>query len=91
MQAFVNTQARKMHRVLGATCLASLTLILSSAFAAPQLLLVNAKVFTANPQQPYAPAVAIEAGRILAAGGNDAIRALAGPGTRVIDAGGAGW
>ena len=58
------------------------------AQAAPELLLVNAKVFTANPQQPYAQAVAIEAGRILAVGSNEEVRALAGPNSRVIDAGG---
>lgn len=88
MRALVDTQSHKIHRTFCAACFASLALVFSSAFAAPQLLLVNAKVFTANPQQPYAQAVAIEAGRILAVGGNGEIRALAGPNTRVIDAGG---
>ena len=60
----------------------------SAAFAAPQMLLVNAKVFTADPALPYAQAVAIEGGRIRAVGSNEQMRKLAGPDTRVIDAGG---
>ncbi|WP_310461560.1 amidohydrolase family protein [Sphaerotilus sp.] len=59
-----------------------------AAAAAPDLLLVNAKVFTADPAQPYAQAVAIEAGRILAVGSDEQVRVLAGPGTRIIDTGG---
>src|SRR6202008_3766584 len=49
------------------------------------LILVNARVWTENPAQPTAHAVAIGGNRILAVGGNDAIRKLAGPDTRVID------
>src|SRR5689334_1731683 len=63
-------------------------LLTSGAIAAPQLVLVNAKVFTADPALPYAQAVAIEGGRILAVDSNEKIRALIGPKTRVIDAGG---
>jgi len=60
----------------------------SAALAAPQLVLVNAKVFTADPALPYAQAVAIEDGRILAVGSNEQVRALTGPNTRILDAGG---
>lgn len=67
---------------------ASILLVSSAALAAPQLVLVNAKVFTADPALPYAQAVAIEDGRILAVGSNDQVRALTGPNTRIIDAGG---
>jgi predicted amidohydrolase YtcJ len=67
---------------------ASLLLVASAAVAAPQLLLVNAKVFTADPALPYAQAVAMEDGRILAVGSNEQIRALSGPKTRIIDLGG---
>jgi predicted amidohydrolase YtcJ len=67
---------------------ASILLLSSAALAAPQLALVNAKVFTADPALPYAEAVAIEDGRILAVGSNEQIRALTGPKTRIIDAGG---
>jgi predicted amidohydrolase YtcJ len=52
------------------------------------LILVNAKVWTENPAQPTAAAVAIDGNRILAVGDNDGIRKLAGPGTRIIDLGG---
>jgi predicted amidohydrolase YtcJ len=68
--------------------LASVLLAGSTALSAPQLVLVNARVFTADPALPYAQAVAIEDGRILAVGSNDQVRALSGPKTRVIDAGG---
>jgi predicted amidohydrolase YtcJ len=56
--------------------------------AEPQLILVNAKVFTADPARPRAEAVAIQDGRILAVGRTAEVRALAGSRTRVIDAGG---
>ena len=67
---------------------ASLLLLASGGLAAPQLVLVNAKVFTANPALPYAQAVAIEDGRILAVDSNERVRALIGPKTRIIDVGG---
>jgi len=66
----------------------SILLVSSAALAAPQLVLVNAKVFTADPALPYAQAVAIEDGRILAVGSNEQVRALTGPNTRILDAGG---
>lgn len=70
-------------------CTASaLGLLCCTAIAAPQLVIVNAKVFTADPARPRAEAVAIENGRFSAVGNNADIRALAGPTTRVIDAGG---
>jgi hypothetical protein len=50
--------------------------------------IVNAKVFTADPAQPFAEALAIEGGRFSAVGNSIDIRALAGTETRVIDAGG---
>jgi predicted amidohydrolase YtcJ len=66
----------------------TLALLCGGAFAAPQLIIVNANVFTADPARPRAEAVAIEDGRFSAVGGNADIRAMAGPATRVIDAGG---
>jgi hypothetical protein len=68
--------------------LSTLALWCGTAFAAPQLIIVNAKVFTADPARPRAEAVAIEDGRFSAVGDNADIRPLAGPGTRIIDAGG---
>ena len=54
---------------------------------APALVLINAKIFTADPERPYAEAVAIEDGRFTAVGTTAEIRRLVKPGTRVIDVG----
>src|SRR5215472_1005673 len=55
---------------------------------AADLVLVHGKIWTENRGQPEAEAVAITGNRILAVGGSDSIRELAGPKTRVIDLGG---
>jgi predicted amidohydrolase YtcJ len=75
-------------RLIAGVSVASVLLVTSGTIAAPQLVLVNANVFTADPVLPYAQAVAIEDGRILAVGSNEQVRAFAGPKTRIIDAGG---
>jgi predicted amidohydrolase YtcJ len=49
------------------------------------LLLVNGKVWTVNPKQPEAEAVAIARNRIIAVGSSADLRPLAGPKTRLID------
>src|SRR5690242_7664735 len=46
----------------------------------------NAKIFTANPAQPWAQAVAIQRNRIVAVGGNADALAYRASHTRVIDA-----
>ena len=53
---------------------------------APDTVLLNGKVVVYDA--PSAQALAVRDGRIAAIGGSDAIRALAGPATRVIDLGG---
>ena len=55
---------------------------------APDTILVNGKIFTANPAQPWAQAIAIKGDRVVAVGDTTAISALAGSSTRRIDAGG---
>ena len=52
------------------------------------LIVTNAAVYTVNPQQPRAEAVAVRGGAIAAVGSNDEIARLRGAGTQVIDAGG---
>lgn len=52
------------------------------------LIVVNADIVTADPFRPRAAALAARAGRVIALGASDAIRALAGTGAHVIDAGG---
>ncbi|MBI3681888.1 MAG: amidohydrolase [Acidobacteria bacterium] len=49
------------------------------------LVLHNGKIWTVNPKQPLAQAVACLDGRILAVGSNEEIAALAGKNTRVVD------
>jgi predicted amidohydrolase YtcJ len=49
------------------------------------LVLTNAKVWTVNPAQPEAEAVGIWRDRILQVGTNEAVRRLAGRGTRILD------
>src|SRR6266478_2196848 len=82
-----HVKSLKFHLIAGVG-VASALLLTSGAIAAPQLVLVNAKVFTADPARPYAQAVAIEDGRILAVDSNEKVRALTGPNTRIIDVGG---
>jgi predicted amidohydrolase YtcJ len=55
---------------------------------APDVLLVNAKVFTSDSVHPWAEAVAIRGDRIVAVGTTKAMRALAGSRSRAIDLGG---
>ena len=52
------------------------------------LLLTNARVYTVDPAQPWAEAVACRAGRVVAVGRAADLDALAGPTTRRIDCGG---
>jgi hypothetical protein len=52
------------------------------------LLFYNAHVFTAEPNAPYAEAVAIRGDRILGVGALDSVERAAGPGARRVDLGG---
>ena len=49
---------------------------------------VNGHIFTANPQQPYAEAVSIRGGKILAVGNRRDVDASVGSDARVVDLGG---
>ena len=53
------------------------------------LILYNARIATQWPQQPWAEALAIQKGRIIAVGDNDAMLALASPSTSTINLDGA--
>lgn len=53
-----------------------------------EMIITNAKVLTMDESRPRAEAVALAGGRILAVGSRAAVEALAGPATRVVDAGG---
>ncbi len=60
----------------------------NAASLAPHLIIVNASVHTMDEIQPKAEAVAVLGNRIVAVGSTSDVRSLAGPQTRVIDAGG---
>ena len=53
-----------------------------------EMILTNARVLTMDAARPRAEAVALAGGKIVAVGGAADVAALAGPDTRVIDAGG---
>ncbi len=56
----------------------------SSGAAAADLVLTGGKIWTADPRQPEAEALAVWQDRVLAVGADKQIEALVGPGTRVI-------
>ncbi|MCH8090171.1 MAG: amidohydrolase family protein, partial [Chloroflexi bacterium] len=60
---------------------------LVSEHLAPDLIGINGNIITVDPYQPRAQAVAIRDGSFVAVGDNDDIKALSGPGTRVLDFG----
>ena len=66
----------------------SLTFATAIAAAAPDLVVINADVYTVDSDAPRVQAFAVENGRFSAVGSTGDIRALAGAGTRIIDAGG---
>ena len=80
-------------KAIVATCFVVLTMLNTIAQTkgpsfGPDLVIVNASIHTMDTARPTAEAVAISGNRIAAVGGTAEIRALAGRGTRVIDAGG---
>jgi predicted amidohydrolase YtcJ len=75
------------------TCIAVFVLALSCVAAearqpAPDLVLLNGKIFTSAAAHPYVQALAIRGDRITATGDSAKIRALIGPHTKEIDLGG---
>ena len=49
------------------------------------LIFVEGRVHTVNATNDVVPALAVGGGRVLAAGGDAEVRALAGPGARVVE------
>ena len=56
--------------------------------ATADIVIVNARVFTADPSRPWAEAVAVRGDRIIAVGSTSEILALGNANTKRIDAGG---
>ncbi|MBH2000510.1 MAG: amidohydrolase family protein, partial [Sphingomonadaceae bacterium] len=69
-----------------AACLPLLTATESFAMTAKDLILINAKVTTLDRENPVAEAVAIRAGKFLAVGSEQEVRAAAAADATVIDA-----
>ncbi|WP_125100240.1 amidohydrolase [Leucobacter chromiireducens] len=61
----------------------------AAAGTAPELILTGGRIYTAAPTQPWAEALAVAAGRIVAVGSDAEVAALAGPATEVRELGGA--
>jgi len=51
------------------------------------LIITNARIYTVNPQQKWAEALAVRGDKIVAVGDRKQIEALRGPSTKVVDAG----
>jgi len=79
-----------MTRLVGAVAAAALCSIAvaSQQREAPDLILLNGKVFTADPAKPWVEAIAVRGDRIDAIGTTAALRERAGARTRVIDVAG---
>lgn len=51
------------------------------------VIVINARIYTVNPQQKWAEAIAVRGDKIVAVGERKQIEALRGPATKVVDAG----
>jgi predicted amidohydrolase YtcJ len=69
-------------------CAGALTAVTAGAgeigWGAADLVLAGGRIFTADPARPFAEAVAVRQGRIVAVGDRDSVEALAGPRTRRV-------
>lgn len=75
------------HRLVAGAALALALTYLPQSAPAPDLVILNARVYTGDPARPWAEAVRIQANRIAAVGTTAEIRASAGN-ARTIDAAG---
>lgn len=60
--------------------------VLAASDNSADLIITNARIYTVNEKQPWAEAVAVRGGKILAVGSVRAIEQYRGPSTRTIDA-----
>jgi predicted amidohydrolase YtcJ len=79
---------RRIAGVLAPLCLSACVAAAGCGGNAPDTILINGKVFTANPMQPWAQAIAIRGDRVVGTADTATIVAMAGPSTRTIDVGG---
>lgn len=76
-------------RVLAALAALSAAVSTGAQPPVPSLVILNARVYTADPARPRAEAIAVAGDRIVAVGAATEIRRLVGSSTRVLDARGA--
>ena len=76
----------RLDRIIG--CLVCMAFMTPGAAVARDQVLVNGHIFTANPQQPYAEAVSVRDGRIVAVGSRREAVASVGADAVVTDLGG---
>jgi predicted amidohydrolase YtcJ len=74
--------------LLLAICAASIASAQGRIVEPADIIVVHGRVYTENPQQPWAQAVAIRKGKIVAVGDDPVIERMRGMGTKVINAGG---
>jgi predicted amidohydrolase YtcJ len=70
---------------LSVVCLSCISYAATKSSTA-DVILIHARIYTVNPQQPWAEALAIRDGKILAVGKEDEISQYRGTSTKVIDA-----
>src|ERR1044071_2826841 len=70
------------------TGMLAMTMVTNAAQFSPSLVILNGRIHTMDPNRSIAEALAISGNRIAALGSTEEIRALAGSGTRVVDASG---
>ncbi len=81
----------RRNKIFSFLVLLSLLFILSSCSKTPQpadIIITNARVYTVNPEQPWAEAVVVKGERILFVGSGNKAERFRSSRTRVIDAGG---
>jgi predicted amidohydrolase YtcJ len=66
----------------------ALALVTAASAQTADLVVLNGKVFTADTRSSLVEAFAIKDGRFIAAGSSEAMRAHAGPATKIVDLGG---
>jgi predicted amidohydrolase YtcJ len=74
-----------MKRFIPSLLVAAVSFASMEAMAAPDLILLNGKIFTADRAQPKVQALAVENGKVLKVGTDAQIKALIEPATQVID------
>jgi predicted amidohydrolase YtcJ len=77
-----------MQTLLLLLCAVSMLPAQGPAVAPADVIVVHGRVYTENPKQPWAQAVAIRGAKIVAVGDDPEIEKMRGTGTKVIDAGG---